>query len=163
MNHLYAGQHSWSGTWLTHTWDINHSYVGNDSFICGTWLIHMQYNTHERANFEQVSQESPKFETNFHRSKRESPSLPWTNRNPVESGEPNISSLISFDFHPGPHPKPHPRSQAHPRLHTNIGTLSHTHAHTRTHTHTHTQAMSDRKTGKADGMGWLRLVGSLKL
>jgi len=58
------------GTWLIHTWDVTHSYVGRDSLICGrdsfvlvsvlpsfsmacqiacssaTWLIHMRDVTH---------------------------------------------------------------------------------------------------------------------
>ena len=27
-------------TWLIHMWDVTHSYVRRDSFICGTWLFH---------------------------------------------------------------------------------------------------------------------------
>jgi len=42
------------------------------------------------------SRDSPRFQTSFHVSKRESLSLTWTHRNPVRSGNPNIWSLISF-------------------------------------------------------------------
>jgi len=42
MTHSYVGHDSFiCGTWLIHMWDMTHSYVGHDSLICGTWLIHM--------------------------------------------------------------------------------------------------------------------------
>ena len=34
------------GTWLIHMWDMTHSYMRHDSFICGTWPIHMLDMTH---------------------------------------------------------------------------------------------------------------------
>jgi len=34
------------GTWLIHMWDLTHSYVGHNWFICETWLIHMCDMTH---------------------------------------------------------------------------------------------------------------------
>jgi len=47
MNHSYVGHDSFiCGTWLIHMLDMTHSYVGHDSFICGTWLIHMWDMTH---------------------------------------------------------------------------------------------------------------------
>jgi len=36
--HSYVGHDSFvCGTWLIHMWDMN-PYMGHDSFICGTWL-----------------------------------------------------------------------------------------------------------------------------
>ena len=33
--------HSYSWARLIYTWDTKHSYVGHDSLICGTWLLHI--------------------------------------------------------------------------------------------------------------------------
>ena len=33
-------------TWLIHMWNMAHSYLWHDSFICETWLIHMCDMTH---------------------------------------------------------------------------------------------------------------------
>ena len=42
MAHVQHG-----ATWLIHMWDMTHSYVRHDSFICAAWLIHMCDMTHE--------------------------------------------------------------------------------------------------------------------
>ena len=34
-----------SGTWLIHKWDMTHSYVGHDSFICRTILQKLHFNS----------------------------------------------------------------------------------------------------------------------
>ena len=62
-----------------------------------------------------------------------------------------------------------PESFAHTYTHTHIHTCArtHTHVHTYTYIHIHTYTHTHTHTFSADnvdaGMGWLRLVGSIKL
>ena len=47
MTHSYVGHDSFiCVTWLIHMCDMTHSYVWHSSFICVTWLIHMWDMTH---------------------------------------------------------------------------------------------------------------------
>ena len=50
MTHLYMGHDSFiSGTWPIHVRDVTDSYVWHDSFACATWLIHMWDMTHSHV------------------------------------------------------------------------------------------------------------------
>jgi len=50
MTHSYLGHDSFIfGTWLIHMWDITYSYVGHDSFVSRPWLIRMWDNVHTSA------------------------------------------------------------------------------------------------------------------
>jgi len=50
MTHSYVWHDSFiCGTWLIHMCDMTHTYVWHNSYICGTWLIHTCYMTHSYA------------------------------------------------------------------------------------------------------------------
>jgi len=52
---------------------------------------------HRHVTFTQMFTGFPNFQTSFHGSKRESPSLERVDRKTVQSGDPNILSLISSE------------------------------------------------------------------
>ena len=44
MNHSYVGHDSFMrGIWIMHMWDMTHLYVGHESFLSGKRLAHLIY------------------------------------------------------------------------------------------------------------------------
>jgi len=81
--------------WLSHV-HLNHTTDGGDLTENNYGCQHLeQIFTGVSVHFKQVFTGIPKFPIKCSHIKRESPSLPWTNRNPVRSGDASISSQIS--------------------------------------------------------------------
>jgi len=94
-------------SWLIRMRVMPHWFVCNDSLICTSWITHMcvmpraeeiglqiiaTSNSFKTTSFHRSLS---KFQTSFHKSKRESLSLKRIPGNPSWSTDPNISSLIS--------------------------------------------------------------------